>query len=83
MIWCFGFFLWLLCDFDEESQQRCEMLRMMTMVTKTVQRPDTRHGSSHVPYKQLAVGILPTNPPPTNTTVNIQDRLGAQLYNLT
>ena len=42
MIWCFGFFFfWLLCDCDEESQKRFEMLRMMTMVTKTVQRPDT------------------------------------------
>ena len=42
MIWCFGFFfLWLLCDFDEESQQRRETLRMMTMLAKTVQHPDT------------------------------------------
>ena len=44
MIWCFGFFfLWLLCDFDEESQQQCEMLRMTTMVAKTVQRPDRNY----------------------------------------
>ena len=44
MIWCFGFFfLWLLCGFDEEPKQRCEALRMMTLVTKTVQRPDSIH----------------------------------------
>ena len=29
------------CDFDEESQQWRETLRMMTMLAKTVQRSDT------------------------------------------
>ena len=56
MIWCFGFFLWLQCDCDEEPHQRCEALQMLTLVTKTVQRPDNIYckQSTHDIFLRLA-----------------------------
>ena len=81
MIWCFGFFfLWLLYGCDEEPHQQRETLQMMTVVTNTVQRPDSRsllkkRPPVNVPYEiQSALQPKRRSEPQTIHRTEMQNR---------